>query len=40
MRQLETDKKNLIVQLVDYEETKDENERLRRQLMKGAAHEE
>ena len=40
VRQLETDKKNLIVQLVDYEETKDENERLRRQLMKGAAHEE
>ena len=40
VRQLETDKKNLIVQLVDYEETKDENERLRRQLMKGAVHEE
>ena len=40
VRQLEADKKNLIVQLVDYEETKAENERLRRQLMKGAAHEE
>ena len=40
VRQLEADKKNLIVQLVDYEETKAENERLRRQLMRGAAHEE
>lgn len=40
VRQLEADKKNLIIQLVDYEETKAENERLRRQLMKGAAHEE
>ena len=40
VRQLETDKKNLIVQLVDYEETKDENERLRRQSLKGVNHEE
>ena len=40
VRQLETDKKNLIVQLVDYEETKDENERLRRQILKGVNHEE
>ena len=35
VRKLEEDKKNLIVQLVDYEETKAENERLRRQLLKG-----
>ena len=40
VRQLEADKKNLIVQLVDYEETKTENERLRQQLMKGVSHEE
>lgn len=40
VRQLETDKKNLITQLVDYEETKAENERLRRQLLKGASFEE
>ena len=40
VRQLEADKKNLIVQLVDYEETKDENERLRRQILKGVNHEE
>ena len=40
MRQLEADKQNLIVQLVDYEETKTQNERLRQQLMKGTAHEE
>ena len=40
VRQLETDKKNLIVQLVDYEETKAENESLRQQLMKGVSHEE
>lgn len=40
VRQLETDKKNLIVQLVDYEETKAENERLRRQILKGVNHEE
>ena len=40
VRQLETDKKNLIVQLVDYEETKTENEQLRRQLLKGVNHEE
>ena len=40
VRQLETDKKNLIVQLVDYEETKAENERLRRQSLKGVNHEE
>ena len=40
VRQLEADKKNLIVQLVDYEETKAENERLRRQRLKGVNHEE
>ena len=40
VRQLETDKKNLVVQLVDYEETKAENERLRQQLLKGVCHEE
>lgn len=40
VRQLEADKKNLIVQLVDYEETKAENKRLRQQLMKGVSHEE
>ena len=40
VRQLEADKKNLIVQLVDYEETKAENERLRRQILKGVNHEE
>lgn len=40
VRQLEADKKNLIVQLVGYEETKAENERLRRQILKGVNHEE
>ena len=40
VRQLEADKKNLIAQLVDYEETKAENERLRRQSLKGVNHEE
>ena len=40
VRQLEADKKNLIIQLVDYEETKAENERLKRQVSKGATHEE
>ena len=40
VRQLEADKKNLIVQLVDYEETKAENERLRRQILKRVNHEE
>lgn len=40
VRQLETDKKNLVVQLVDYEEMKAENERLRQQLLKGVCHEE
>ena len=40
VRQLEADKKNLIIQLVDYEETKAENERLKRQISKGATHEE
>jgi DNA invertase Pin-like site-specific DNA recombinase len=40
VRQLEADKKNLIVQLVDYEETKAENERLRRQSLKGVNREE
>lgn len=35
VHKLEEDKKNLIAQLVDYEETKAENERLRRQLLKG-----
>lgn len=39
VRQLETDKKNLIIQLIDYEETKAENERLRRQLLKGVYDE-
>lgn len=34
VRKLEEDKKNLIAQLVDYEETKAENKRLRRQLSK------
>ena len=40
VRQLEADKKNLIVQLVGYEETKAENERLKRQLLKGVSYEE
>ena len=40
VRQLEADKKNLIVQLVDYEETKAVNERLRQQLLKEVCHEE
>ena len=40
VRQLEADKKNLIVQLVDYEETKAVNERLRQQLLKRVCHEE
>lgn len=40
VRQLEADKKNLIVQLVDYEETKAKNERLRRQSLKWVNHEE
>lgn len=40
VRQLEADKKNLIVQLVDYEKTKAVNERLRQQLLKGVCHEE
>lgn len=40
VRQLEADKKNLIVQLVDYEEMKAENERLRRRLRKGVYNEE
>lgn len=40
VRQLEADKKNLIVQLVDYEEMKAENERLRRWLRKGVYNEE
>ena len=40
VRPLETDKKNLIVQLVDYEETKADNERLKRKLLKGVSHEE
>lgn len=39
IQQLETDKKNLIVQLVDYEEIKAENLRLRQQLLKGVAYE-
>jgi dihydrodipicolinate synthase/N-acetylneuraminate lyase len=33
VKQLEEDKKKLIVQLVDYEELKQENERLKRQLL-------
>jgi len=32
---LEDDKKKLIAQLIDHEELKEENERLKRQLMKG-----
>lgn len=40
VRQLETDKKNLIAQLVDQEETKAENERLRQQLLKGVSYAE
>ena len=40
VRQLEADKKNLIIQLIDYEEMKAENERLKRQFLKGATHEE
>ena len=40
VRQLETDKKNLIAQLVDQEETKAENERLRQQLLKGVTYAE
>lgn len=39
VRQLEADKKNLIIQLVDYEETKAENQRLKRQLLKVATSE-
>ncbi len=35
IRKLEEDKKNLIAQLIDYEEIKAENERLRRQLLIG-----
>ena len=40
VRHLEADKKNLIILLVDYEETKAENERLKRQLLKGVSYEE
>ena len=36
VRKLEDEKRKLIAQLVDYEETKAENERLRRQLLKEA----
>ena len=36
VRKLEDDKQKLIAQLVDFEETKAENERLRRQLLKEA----
>ena len=39
IRELEEDKKNLIAQLIDYEEIKEENERLRRQLLKGVHNE-
>lgn len=35
IKQLEDDKKKLIAQLIDHEELKEENERLKRQLMKG-----
>ena len=34
VKQLEEDKKELIAQLVGYEELKDENERLKRQMQK------
>ena len=40
VRRIEVDKKNLIVQLVNYEETKAENERLKQQILKGTPHEE
>lgn len=36
---LEDDKKKLIAQLIDHEELKEENERLKRQLMKGGRDE-
>ena len=39
VRQLEADKRNLILQLVDYEETKMDNQRLRRQFLKGDLNE-
>ena len=39
VRKLEDEKQKLIAQLVDYEETKAENERLRRQLLKEANSE-
>lgn len=35
VKKLEVDKKKLISQLVDYEELRDENERLKRQIKKG-----
>ena len=34
VKKLEDDKKKLIIQLVDYEELKSENERLKKQLAK------
>ncbi|WP_294340263.1 hypothetical protein, partial [uncultured Clostridium sp.] len=34
VKKLEDDKKKLIVQLVDYEELKSENERLKKQLIR------
>lgn len=34
LKRLEDDKKKLIIQLVDYEELKSENERLKKQLAK------
>lgn len=39
VKQLEDDKKKLIAQLIDHEELKEENERLKRQLMKGWRNE-
>jgi len=35
VKKLEDDKRKLIAQLIDHEELKEENERLKRQLMKG-----
>lgn len=40
IRKLEEDKKNLIAQLVDYEEIKAENKRLRRQQLIGVSDKE
>lgn len=39
VKKLEDDKRKLIAQLVDHEELKEENERLKRQLTKGLRDE-